>query len=242
MKESRALDIKEIKEISGFITQHVDTVKIIILFGSFAAKGRGNDIDIVLITAPWEKDIKELDSDIGRKIMPICRKYPIDYFVIPLNLLEKHTNSAFLKLINSTGRLLYMDKEIIDKWIADAKTDYEQSCYLFKGRYYKGACYFAQQSIEKFIKSKLLLFGWELRKVHSIVFLVSELRSYKFTFRGVDDEELAFIDSAYKGRYPGEEGLLPYSNPSQDETLKAINIAYRIGAIMGQHLEMPATD
>ncbi|MGR3302093.1 MAG: HEPN domain-containing protein [Candidatus Scalindua sp.] len=237
IRKPNVLDIKKIKEISHFISQNLENIKIIILFGSFATKGQGNDIDIVLVTAPWEKDIKELESYIGKKIRPICQKYPIDYFVLPLNLIEKHTNSAFLKLINTTGRLLYMDKEIINKWIVDAKIDYEQSCYLFKGEYYKGACYFAQQSIEKFVKSKLLLFGWELQKVHSIVFLVSELGYYKYTIQGVDDEELTFIDSIYKGRYPGEEGLLPYGNPSRDEALKAINITYRIGAEMGQKLE-----
>jgi HEPN domain-containing protein len=237
MNKSKVLDVNEIKEISCFISQHVKNIKIITLFGSFATKGYGNDIDIVLVTAPWEKDIKELDSYIGRKIRPICQKYPIDYFVIPINLVERHTNSAFLKLINSTGRLLYMDKEIINKWIVDAKVDYEQSCYLFRGGYYKGSCYFALQSIEKFLKSKLLFFGWELQKVHSIVFLVSELRYYKYPIHGVDDDELAFIDSIYKSRYPGEDGLLPYGNPTKDETLKAVNIAYRIGTAIGQGLD-----
>lgn len=241
MKEANKADIKNIKEIVHFTIRNLDNVKRIILFGSVAEKDRGNDIDLVFVTAPYYGDMKELYIDAGKKIRAICQKYPIDYFIIPHNLVDNYRNSPFFRIINNTGRILYMDTESINEWISDAKLDYEQSCYLFQGGYYKGSCYFAQQSIEKFIKSKLLYFGWELRKVHPIVFLVSELKSYGFIMTDVSDDDLSFIDDIYKGRYPGEQGLLPYGNPSKNDTQKAIFIAYRTGTAMGQKLKLCIT-
>ena len=237
MKKGVKADIENIKEIVQFIIKNLDNIKRIILFGSVAEKNTGNDIDLALVTTSWNGDLSELYLDVGRKIRAICQKYPIDYFVFPLNLLNNYKNSPFFKIINSTGRILYMDAESINEWISDAKLDYEQSCYLFKGGYYKGACYFAQQSLAKFIKFKLLYFGWELQKVHPIAFLISELRSYGFTITDVTDDDLTFIDSIYKSRYPGEQGLLPYGDPSKNDAQKTINIAYRIGTVMGQKLK-----
>lgn len=231
------VNIKDTQEIVQFITGNLDNIKRIILFGSVATKGEGNDLDIVIITASWKGDIKELYSSVGRKINVICQKYPIDYFIIPVNLVEKYKDSPFLKSINITGRMLYMDSESINEWVLDAMLDYEQSCYLFKGQYYKGACYFAQQSIEKFLKAKLLQSGWELQKVHTVVFLASEMRSFGNEIKNITDDELTFIDSIYKSRYPGEQGLLPYGDPTKDDAEKAISIAYRTGFVTGQKLK-----
>jgi HEPN domain-containing protein/predicted nucleotidyltransferase len=234
--KGKSVDIKDTKEIVQFIVRNLDNAKRIILFGSVAEKEKGNDLDLAIITTSWEGHLKELYYNVGKKICAICQKYPIDYFVIPVNLVEKYRDSPFLKIINTTGRLLYMDKESLNEWILDAKLDYEQSCYLFKGKYYKGACYFAQQSIEKFLKSKLFSFGWELKKAHTVVFLASELKSYGYPLADITDDELAYIDSIYKGGYPGEQGLLPYGNPTENDAERAISIAYRIELAIGREL------
>ncbi len=78
-------------------------------------------------TEPFIGNLKEMDLTTGKKLRPLRQRYPIDYFVIPINFIEKFKNSPFLKLINTTGMLLYMDKDSIDEWISDAKIDYEQS-------------------------------------------------------------------------------------------------------------------
>lgn len=229
-------DIKNLKEIVLFIKTNLSNTKKIILFGSVAKKNQGNDIDLAIVTTPWNGDLRELYQEVGKKLKAICQKFPIDYFIIPVNIVDIFKDSLFLRSINNTGRLLYMDNDSINEWINDAKLDYEQSCYLFQGGYYKGTCYFAQQSIEKFLKSKLLFLGWELKKVHQIVFLVSELISYGYTVTSVDDDNMSFIDSIYKSRYPGEQGLLPYGDPSRDDARKAIGIAHSIGIEMGHEL------
>lgn len=237
MKNKNKADINSLKEIVLFIIQNLHNVKRIILFGSMAANKKGSDIDIALVTTSWDGDIKNLYIDVGKKMRTICQKYPIDFFILPLNILNKYKNSHFLKAINNTGRVLYMDNEGIDEWVDDAKLDYEQSCYLFEGGYYKGACYFAQQSIEKFVKSKLLFLGWELRKVHTLAFLISEMKTFGYTISNITFDDISFMDSIYKGIYPGEQGLLPYGNPSKQDAQKAISIVYRIGTEMGQKLK-----
>ncbi len=48
---------------------------------------------------------------------------------------------------------------------------------------------------------------------------------------------MTFIDSIYKGRYPGEEGLLPYGNPTKQDAKRAISIKYKVGSSMGSALQ-----
>ena len=44
----------------------------------------------------------------------------------------------------------------------------------------------------------------------------------------LSDEEVIFIDSIYRGRYPAEKGLLPLEEPGEDDAAKALEIAGRI--------------
>jgi len=44
----------------------------------------------------------------------------------------------------------------------------------------------------------------------------------------LQDEEIDFIDSIYKGRYPGEEGLLPLSAPAQKDAKRALQIVKKV--------------
>ena len=226
-------DTLDINGIVQFIVSHVKSIKMITMFGSIATNSKGNDLDLALVTNSCEDNLKELDLNVGRKIENICKKYPIDYFVLPINLIKKHKNSIFFNMIDTTGRILYMDKESINEWIDDAKLDYNQSIYLFHGGYYKGACYHAQQCVEKLLKAKLLHFKWELKKVYSVLFLMSELKSYGFTIENVSDDDLHFMNNIYKGRYPGESGLLPYGPPSKIDAQKSLSIAFKIGTAMG---------
>jgi hypothetical protein len=68
------------------------------------------------------------------------------------------------------------------------------------------------------------------------VFLASELKSYGYLLADITDDELAYIDSIYKGGYPGEQGLLPYGNPTRNDAEMTISIAHRIGLATGQGL------
>lgn len=65
-----------------------------------------------------------------------------------------------------------------------------------------------QQAIEKAIKAKLFKKGWEREKTHSIERLIAIGKDYRVKFP-LSDEEIVFLDSIYRGRYPVDEGLLP---------------------------------
>jgi len=41
-------------------------------------------------------------------------------------------------------------------------------------------------------------------------------------------EEIVFIDSIYRGRYPAEAGLFPLGEPSNKDAEKTVSIAKRI--------------
>ena len=47
--------------------------------------------------------------------------------------------------------------------------------------------------------------GWELEKIHSIRRLIAIAENFEISVP-LQDEEMDFIDSIYKGRYLGEEG------------------------------------
>jgi len=79
---------------------------------------------------------------------------------------------------------------------------------LFNSGHYRGACFHAHQSVEKALKGTLLHAGWELERTHSLRKLAAIAKRY-----GVEEihteDDMDFIDSVYRGRYPAEEGLLP---------------------------------
>ncbi len=73
----------------------------------------------------------------------------------------------------------------------------------------------------------LLNRGWELEKTHSIDRLISIGEDYKVKV-DISDEEIVFIDSIYRGRYPFDAGLLPLGAPSEEDAQRAVNLAKRI--------------
>jgi len=111
--------------------------------------------------------------------------------------------------------------------IYDAKEELNMSKYLFEGGFYKGVCFHAQQAIEKSIKARLFKEGWVLEKTHSIERLIIIGRNHNIKLK-LSDEEMVFIDSIYRGRYPAEEGILPLGEPTKADAEKAVEIASRI--------------
>jgi HEPN domain-containing protein len=98
--------------------------------------------------------------------------------------------------------------------------------YLLRGGFHKGCCYHAQQAIGKGVKARLLAKGWELEKTHSIARLAAICEDHNIRLP-LKDEDIVFIDSIYRGRYPAEEGLLPFKEPSANDAERALRIARR---------------
>ena len=109
----------------------------------------------------------------------------------------------------------------------EAEEELGMATYLLQGGYLRGACYHAQQSIEKAIKAKLFKKGWALEKTHSVQRLAAIAKDYKVRM-SLTDDEIILIDSIYRGRYPIEAGLLPLGDPSATDAKKAVDIAQKL--------------
>ena len=115
-------------------------------------------------------------------------------------------------------------KNSMKEWIGLALEDFRQAKYLFEGSFYRGACFAAQQAVEKAIKAELLKRGWDLEKIHNIRRLLSISEDYNLDIE-CDDDDIDFMDSIYRGRYPAEEGLLPLNTPTAEDASRAISMA-----------------
>ena len=77
------------------------------------------------------------------------------------------------------------------------------------------------------MKAQLFKKGWELERTHSIERLVAIAKDYKIRFP-LSDQEIVFLDSIYRGRYPVDEGLLPLGDPSQRDAQEAVSLGRKL--------------
>jgi hypothetical protein len=84
------------------------------------------------------------------------------------------------------------------------------------------------------MNAKLFKTGWELEKTHSIERLVAIGKGYKMRFP-LSDEEIVFLDSIYRGRYPVDEGLLPLGDPSQRDAQDEVIVLSRTKKLHAYH-------
>lgn len=198
---------------------------VVIVFGSVAQKGEGRDLDLLLIVNDKTEDKENKNLLIYACLKKFYKSFAVDPFVIPLSTFKEcfAKGSPFLWLILKEGRYLYM-KDAVKEWLKQAEEELNTAVYLLGGGFFKGVCYHAQQAIEKKIKAILLKKGWELEKIHSLERLIAIAEDYKIQV-DISDEEIIFIDSIYRSRYPGEVGLLPLGEPVKSDAEKVIEIA-----------------
>ncbi len=231
--------IKEAKKladriVSNFRHGHIDRI---ILFGSTALQERGNDIDIaVIIKSNNGKSQDFFYNEIQRRIVsPFIKEEAIgvDLFVWDFDTVLKHNKnvSPFLNLIARKGRVLFMAKNYLKDWFRYAREDYEMAEILLEKGYFRGSCIHAQQAMEKCLKGLLIKNRWELERTHSIGSLVAFTSKYNIPI-DLSDDDIEFIDRIYRGRYPAEDGLLPFGEPDKDSAIKAIKIASNVLKLM----------
>jgi len=128
--------------------------------------------------------------------------------------------SPFIQEVVERGRQVYMRKATA-AWLREAEEEIESAKALFEHGRYKAACYHSQQSVEKGLKVILLEKGQKPGRICDIVELHNAV-----TKSGSDSclsmEEAVYLSSIYKGRYPTEESLLPYGEPSKTDTERAV--------------------
>lgn len=219
--------LKDAREVAETIEKEIQPYSIIV-FGSVAKNGTGNDIDLLIIYEDKNKPIEVLNREINKNLKGFYKKFAVDPFVMSLSTLRTQflKGSPFLRLVQREGRTLYM-KDSVTQWINQGKEDIESAKYLLRGKFYRGTCYHSQQAIEKYLKATLLKKGWELEKIHHVERLIAITEDYKIKLQ-VNDDDIFFIDSIYRGRYPGEEGVLPLKEPGEEDAKRAISIADNI--------------
>jgi len=219
--------INDAKEATSSIVKALQPIAVI-LFGSVAREGTGSDLDLLIVTDDGSDKSGNQYLLLHKSLKRFYKNFDIEPFIVSQSLLNEYyfKGSPFLKIISKEGRTLYM-KNAVKGWLKQSKEELNVSKYLFKGGFYKGACFHAQQSIEKSIKARFFKEGWELEKTHSIERLIIIGRDYNIKLK-LSDEEIVFIDSIYRGRYPAEEGILPLGEPSKPDAEKAVKIANRI--------------
>ena len=216
--------LKEAKEVTDVIVKAIRPSSVI-LFGSVAREGAGEDLDLLIIT----EKIKKTDQiTLYKALRRFYRKFSIDPFLLTAKKLTEYYRhgSPFVRMLFKEGRLLYM-KDPSEQWFKDAEEEFAMAEYLFKGDFYRGSCYHSQQALEKALKASLLKKGWQLEKTHSIQRLMAIAKDHRIRIE-LSDEEIIFMDSIYRGRYPAEAGLLPHGEPSQEDARKALQIVKRV--------------
>lgn len=219
--------LKDAKSVTDVIVESLQPV-FVVVFGSVARKGCGSDLDLLIVFDGNTNETKKIDLLLHNKLQRFFKSFPIDRYIIPISSFRHYFSkgSPFLWLIVKEGKCLYM-KDLLKEWMNQAKEELKTAEYLLQGDFFKGACYHSQQSVEKSIKSVLLNKGWELEKTHSVERLKSISEDYNLHLN-ISDEEVIFIDSIYKGRCPGEVGLLPLGEPTKADAERAIQTAKRI--------------
>ena len=220
--------LDDARSLAAALVKAIDPQSIIV-FGGVGRDGAGNDLDLlILLEEGIDKSIDQAGSAARPVFRSFSKEFEVDPFVMSSSLFKMkfQKGSPFLKTVVREGRLLYM-KNAEQEWLNDAREELKTAHYLSEGRFWKAACYHSQQAAEKCLKARLLGKGWELEKVHSIMRLAALLEDFKIKIQ-ISDDEVEYLDSIYRGRYPGEAGLLPLGEPSREDAMKALDIAEKL--------------
>lgn len=201
--------IENANEIARILAGEVSPIAVI-TFGSVAKEGQGHDLDLLIVTGN-----ENLNPAVEQTVRHLSDRFPIDYLIGSLDLISRQfrKGSPFLKMIQREGRILFMD-DSFREWEILALEDIKQGDYLFKGNFFRGACFAAQQAIEKAVKGELL------KRVGTGKDSSTEKAPEYRPFLQPDPR-----DSIYRSRYPADEGLLPLKSPSKEDAERALTIA-----------------
>ena len=212
------------KEVAAEIVKGFDPL-LVTLFGSVAREHIGNDLDLLVVMEDDSYHGMETDSLLQRSLGKFYRHFDIDPFILPVSKYLKQLQSGepFLNKVLKEGRVLYMNNHV-KEWLRQSDEELRTASYLLAGNFYRSACHHAEQSIEKYLKAHLIAKGWDLEKTHSIRRLLVIAADHGLTF-DIEESDIVFIDSIYRGRYPGEAGLLPHGEQDGDDAEHAVKIA-----------------
>jgi HEPN domain-containing protein/predicted nucleotidyltransferase len=216
--------LKSLKDITDRLIEYYQPDRVI-LFGSRSTQitCEESDVDLLII-----KDTEKpaIDRRIEVEKMLSDREIPLDIIIYtPREMLYLFSiGSPFIEEVLEKGRLLYMRK-LTESWTKDATDELDSALILYENQKYKGSCYHSQQCVEKGLKALVLEKGERAGRVHDIVGLLNKVAQWGWEDTGLSTDDAVFLNSIYKGRYPTEEGLLPYGEPSKEDAGRALSLA-----------------
>lgn len=108
-------------------------------------------------------------------------------------------------------------------WMSFAAYDLKTAKWNLKGEIYTSVCYSSQQTAEKSLKALFFYFGKNPPRVHSLDYLISELKKTKINISLIEQSALVldkyYISSRYPGQYGGPEGM--FNREEAEEALQA---------------------
>ncbi len=213
--------LADAREVTSAIVSALDPLAVLV-FGEVGRRGEGNDLDLLVVVQDGCEH-----APLGSTLRPFLKRIAIDPFVLPATTFREHfmSGSPFLRTVVREGRRLFM-KNAESEWEKDAREELAAAEYLNKGGFRKLACFHAQQAVEKAMKARLLGKGWELEKIHSLARLCALSAEYRVPVL-LGDDDVQFLDSIYRGRYPGEAGLLPLGEPGEVDARRTVALAIK---------------
>jgi HEPN domain-containing protein/predicted nucleotidyltransferase len=210
----------------------------VILYGSHATgeARRDSDIDLLIVK---DTDRRPLDRRLEVERLLADRAVPLDLVVYTPDELRWlfAAGSPFIEEVITHGRVLYMRKAT-GAWLLEAQEELEIARVLLEHAKLRGVCLHSQQCVEKLLKALLLEKGRRLPRTHDVIDLWNSALSEGWSV-DIELDDLVFLNSVYRGRYPTEEGLLPHGEPSVEDARRAVRAAE--GAMRGTRalLETP---
>jgi HEPN domain-containing protein len=104
---------------------------------------------------------------------------------------------------------------------------------------YHTICFLCQGSAEKYLKAFLIWNGWELKKTHDLVELMTYCMDYETGFEGFKEECLLLNEYITEGRYPGD---LPFESITKQDAEEAIEAADKIETFVFEKIDFPDED
>ncbi len=218
--------LKTIEDITERLIKFYDPERII-LFGSHAV-GKAKDVSDVDLLIVKETEKRPIDRRIEVEKILADRLLPIDILVYTPQEMRFlfSVGSPLIEEVMEEGRIIYVRKAT-ESWIKGAEDELDIASLLYEHEKYQGVCYHSQQCVEKGLKALILEKGKRPQRVHDIVELLNEVTRFGWD-TGLSLDDAVFLNSIYKGRYPTEEGLLPYGRPSKEEAERALSAARKL--------------
>ena len=123
------------KETVEAIIKAVHPISIV-MFGSVAKKGHGNDLDLMIVVDGKNESVSKTQMTLHQCLVGVYKQYAIDPFVVTESALKRaySKRSPFLRMITREGKVLYM-KNAEFEWSRQAQEETATAEYLFQGKF-----------------------------------------------------------------------------------------------------------